>query len=729
MSGRVAQRWRRTLAALATVGLLGSSSVPMVGAAGGAALPLEGPQLSLPNLVWLPGRGGASGHLWVADGVQRFCRLDPTASGGLTLNVGTCDATAANPGQVILDPNTNADGTHYVFIADKSNTTTGAIRLTFDPAQERILAGSGIQLGDGSSVGLGATSLALGPIDGKLYLGFVRSGEIMRIDAPRSDPSAGLQWTELVGSSSDGRGVSGGLAFVGKDLYLGEAGGNGVTAIPDPSTCNPFGTVGGCQASLTAITAGFPGVLLNDNRWPDELFIGDAALGSAGSVVRYNVITAIQDTVSTTIPAYVSSFDGPHLRYSGVTGLAIGPNGELYVGDDPTLGAVAVVNGQGRVYKVACPPPSAPAAAGGCLDAAGRPNYPAPMAPPDSLAAPASLVSWGQTAPSSVAWLPGQLGGHYWVSDHTQGMCRLDAAPIPVGTQPLLTSAPTTCDKGGTLGSPGQIVYDAATNADGTHFVYVPDNAVKSPGLWRLTFSPVTETVTNPTLMAPGAGLDNVKLMGVVFGPDGSLYAASLKNSFIYRISNPRGPAGQQMVQVIGTTSDGRGVNGTIGLAGADLYLPENGGLTVIKNIANCGSNGLCTATRVNIPGLLFSMSVATDPRTANTVYVSTASGASNAIVYRYTPSTGAAVIYASQGVLPPATMPDGSMNTAAIEYCSMTCVRRPDPFTPFGGAVGFHFTIGMFVDPRNGNLLIGDDPLTGARGFHGHVWSVAYTP
>jgi hypothetical protein len=58
-----------------------------------------------------------------------------------------------------------------------------------------------------------------------------------------------------------------------------------------------------------------------------------------------------------------------------------------------------------------------------------------------------------------------------------------------------------------------------------------------------------------------------------------------------------------------------------------------------------------------------------------------------------------------------------------------MTCVRRPDPFTPFGGTVGFHFTIGMFVDPRNGNLLIGDDPLTGARGFHGHVWSVAYTP
>jgi hypothetical protein len=31
-----------------------------------------------------------------------------------------------------------------------------------------------------------------------------------------------------------------------------------------------------------------------------------------------------------------------------------------------------------------------------------------------------------------------------------------------------------------------------------------------------------------------------------------------------------------------------------------------------------------------------------------------------------------------------------------------------------------------MYVDPQNGNLLIADDPLAGARGFHGHVWSVA---
>jgi hypothetical protein len=34
-----------------------------------------------------------------------------------------------------------------------------------------------------------------------------------------------------------------------------------------------------------------------------------------------------------------------------------------------------------------------------------------------------------------------------------------------------------------------------------------------------------------------------------------------------------------------------------------------------------------------------------------------------------------------------------------------------------------------MYVDPRSGNLLVGDDPLAGNRGFRGHVWSVPFTP
>jgi hypothetical protein len=104
-------------------------------------------------------------------------------------------------------------------------------------------------------------------------------------------------------------------------------------------------------------------------------------------------------------------------------------------------------------------------------------------------------------------------------------------------------------------------------------------------------------------------------------------------------------------------------------------------------------------------------------------VYVSSSPGAASATVWRYRPSTGAAAVYATQGMLPQA----GS--ASSTEYCSLTCIRPPDPGTPFGGVTRFHFTLAMYVDARNGNLLIADDPLAGVRGFHGHIWSVASVP
>jgi hypothetical protein len=70
-----------------------------------------------------------------------------------------------------------------------------------------------------------------------------------------------------------------------------------------------------------------------------------------------------------------------------------------------------------------------------------------------------------------------------------------------------------------------------------------------------------------------------------------------------------------------------------------------------------------------------------------------------------------------------------GGQHPSSTEYCSLTCIRPPDPGTPFGGVTGFHFTLAMHVDARNGNLLIADDPLAGVRAFHGHIWSVASVP
>jgi hypothetical protein len=122
----------------------------------------------------------------------------------------------------------------------------------------------------------------------------------------------------------------------------------------------------------------------------------------------------------------------------------------------------------------------------------------------------------------------------------------------------------------------------------------------------------------------------------------------------------------------------------------------------------------------LNLPYVSFALSVAAD-NAHGAVYVAVASGAANGTIYRYTPSTGAETVYASQGQLP-------TLGPGYMEDCTTMCLRKVDPGYPASGLVGFHFPLGMFVD-GSGNLLLGDDIMAGSRGFHGHVWSIPFTP
>jgi hypothetical protein len=116
-----------------------------------------------------------------------------------------------------------------------------------------------------------------------------------------------------------------------------------------------------------------------------------------------------------------------------------------------------------------------------------------------------------------------------------------------------------------------------------------------------------------------------------------------------------------------------------------------------------------------------FAASVATDQKNGS-VYVSVAPGAANATIYRYKPG-GASTIYATRGQLPPE-----AATPTYTEDCTQSCQRVPEPGIPSDGVVGFHFPLGMYVDPNNGNLIVLDDPSAGVRGFHGHVFSVPFT-
>jgi len=158
---------------------------------------------------------------------------------------------------------------------------------------------------------------------------------------------------------------------------------------------------------------------------------------------------------------------------------------------------------------------------------------------------------------------------------------------------------------------------------------------------------------------------------------------------------------------------------------GNDLYLPENRGLTVIRNAPGCFAFS-CFPEQVSIPGLTFANSVATDG--VDKVYVATnivpagAAGVrggapAQAEIYRYSVSSASAVVFETQGMDP--------TGAKAEEDCTLTCTRPQDPWTHPGQPTALWFVLGMYYDQPTGTLYIGDDPLAGQRFGVGHVWTV----
>jgi len=357
-----------------------------------------------------------------------------------------------------------------------------------------------------------------------------------------------------------------------------------------------------------------------------------------------------------------------------------------------------------------------------------------------------ALYSSGITAPKGgVTWIPDTTpaAGHYWVSDHGNGLCRMD--PVPGTT--IFAPNVSFCDPGFTIGSPGQAVYDPRANADGTHWVYVPDNAVKSPGVWRLTFHPATATIDTPVGMATGL-MANLKANSLALDPIKDVaYVGDLVDGNIRRINGIGGDPRLQSVDIIAQTQAqktvgtavGRGINGTMALLGNRLYLPENNAATFVDVTAPCANPVVnpnpapCATTTVNfltstVP--VFVAGIATDA-THGLVYISASPGAANAVIYRFDASTitaanpggTPAVVYVTGGKVPAAGTPEATV------YCTTTCTRPVDPALTPGGVTGFPFAQGLYVDPNNSALFVTEDATAGARSGRGHAWVVPFTP
>jgi hypothetical protein len=279
----------------------------------------------------------------------------------------------------------------------------------------------------------------------------------------------------------------------------------------------------------------------------------------------------------------------------------------------------------------------------------------------------------------------------------------------------------------------------------------VPDNAVKSTAVWRLTFDPNTETIiAPPEAMVPLADVRTLKPNGMVMGPDGNLYISDLVEPNIRRLTNPNGDPRLQVIEIIGQTGDLRGANGSMGVIGSKIFIAENraasfmdvymcGPVSRINPFTglpqeNCSTLPVAQASPfmwndgsagfIPMPSGVFVGGVATDA-TRNYVYVADSPGGANATIWRYNWSlfpAGQPQVYLSGGTLPFSGTPEATV------WTSTTSVRPWNPLYPQvpGGTpalAGFSFAFGIYVDQRNGDLYITGDPTAGARSGWGSAW------
>jgi hypothetical protein len=688
-----------------------------------------------------------------------------------TYFVYAADMSSKSGGPIRLTYDPAADGGSGLIVAGSGTTLGGLNTVGFFADAAGNFKNSSVALGpcDHSAT----STIVPGTACTALYLAFERSQKIERINFV--DQGASAQSIETISKVTDKRkGVRFGIgmfhnANAQDDLYIDELGGNGVSRITDVATCSasegssdpavvnpPVNQTGGCTAGVVGgITTNFPqgmAVANNADGTGRFIYVADSPRNAGATVLRYYPTTGRQDVVSSKVsPAYDSLLNpGESVSaYTFILGLAVNPNnGDLFIGDDPTF--AILVNpplNKGHIFTLPGGASGVPAA--DCVATAAAPTCPLPAAP--STVTP-SLYAYGLTAPKGgMTFVPSGDGGHMWAADHSQGLCRMDSVMDPQGVQlGLHAFNSSACDDGTLLGSGGQTVYDPDVIPGTTqHYLYVAQNDHLSPGVLRFKFDPSADHGAgmlvdgSAEVMAPNAGLNGDKANGLALGPckpgapascTHSLYMGGLLDGFIRRINNPEEPlVRNQTVDTVAMTTEqragtvGKGINGSMGMIGDDLYLPENQGFTVVKDISKCPSAGqVCATVPLNISqfGFIFGSAVGVDPdlthSKAGLVYAAISPGAANATIYQYDVATNTSRVYATQGIMPPA----GSAE--ATVYCSTTCTRPVDPANPPGGASNFRFAQGLMTD-TDGNVYATEDAFAGARGGRGHAWMAVF--
>lgn len=285
-------------------------------------------------------RGGLvlDSHVWVGDGALNWTKLTMDPALGIAEPrtpppdlIGE-EVAVAKVGQAAFD-----SGRSMAYLPSGQDKTGGVYRAVFTPGQTTGSFTLPVLLAPTAGLaGNRPTSVALGP-DGQLYVGFLNTGDIRRIN----NPAGASQTVQTIGKSTKGGRVLG-LVFVGSDLYLAEK--DGFSVIRNATACNS-----GCQAALVPNT--FAGQahqgIATDGA--DTIY-----LAVANTVMRYSISARAQVLYANSgrLPlGQVVAFD----MVAQQAPLFLDPVGNLYLGDDPTGG---VDNFNGRLWLI--PAGSAP---------------------------------------------------------------------------------------------------------------------------------------------------------------------------------------------------------------------------------------------------------------------------------------------------------------------------------------------------------------------------------
>jgi hypothetical protein len=290
-------------------------------------------------------------NIWVGDeaqGLRHYIpvdpkNVDPINTGQMMFDTNTersiGGGTACIPwcsvGQVAQDGSTRA----YVAAYDHAKGQPGQVggpgvwMVQFQSAFGNFSPFAGLSP---VAAGLGLsgdqpTAVALGP-DGKLYIGFLKNGNIKRVTNPSvPNPSSQNQIVEGVGGTPNGRSMRA-MAFVGADLYV--ATDQGLAVVRNAGAC--FGNAGGC-GNAVPVQDGFAGAahvgLASDG--VSKLYV---SVDGAG-VFRY---TPVDRRVAPVSSGFV--FVGGHTNTLTLDGF-----GNLWIGDDITDGTL---NFTGRLWRV-----------------------------------------------------------------------------------------------------------------------------------------------------------------------------------------------------------------------------------------------------------------------------------------------------------------------------------------------------------------------------------------